>query len=203
MEKTNWEEYDKIVAEQRAEEQRWRKSEEGQRVLAEQRERAEFIHNYIGAAPDHARGYYLGLTKMLAYASQFAKGDVYGIDVDPEDFGYGYSPSGEQRHAEHFYSPEPEAAPDLIRHTFDPVLFLCVAEEWDEMQLTAWNFELVEYKHEPVGLRKKWMTTYGLRITTACTESDTGVPDDFDGWYPWEQRARDLRDKLIELARSQ
>lgn len=189
----DWEAYDRLVAKQQAEFEAWAASDEGKAHLAELDRRAQFIHDYIGQAPDHLRGYYFGLVRACLWSSQVAEHDPHTYDIDPRDWGIRYSPSGSQPGSAGFYAPEPPRVEDPADYPFDPVLFLCMEAEQDaEGGITEIGFELVEYKNQH-------MTTYSLKITVACSEGETGIPEDFDAWYAWEPRAAELRDQIKEM----
>jgi hypothetical protein len=135
------------------------------------------VHEIIGGMSEWERGWYHALVFTLWWNANEGSGETATMRL-PLDYFDGkwviarYSPSGSQQGAESFYSPTPPDAPDLIEVLFDEDKFRAM---WVELDSEASiNYYHLQYHHGQY--------TSELEVVIGCTESDEGIPEDWDTW---------------------
>jgi hypothetical protein len=156
------------------------------------------VHRIIGTMSDFERGWYHALINTLWWNSNDPEEAPFVTRRMPldgmyheEDGGFfitGYSPSGQNTPAPHFYM-EGSPAPDQVRIIFDPEKFRAVWAELDSE--AAINYYRLIHIHTIRTGRTSWQDgspwpdyhNHDLEIQLASTESNEGLPEDWED-YP-------------------
>jgi hypothetical protein len=148
----------------------------------------EEVHKTIGEMSEWERGWYHALV-MTVFFEESHRDDEGGVDgpwrvripVDVLDEGKPvicrYSKSGQQQHAESFYSPQPEDAPDLIEVLFDPKKFEATWMELDSEACLMYYRLLLVTTVMPAQEHLREIRWDSWEVEVACTEHPNGIPE--------------------------
>lgn len=175
---TDWEAYNKIEAEQRAKREAWEASEEGQKVLADNKAFDEKLERIMRNMHEARRFYYKGIYDTLAYAvGRKEDRGPYELEMDAEDLELRYSPSFSAKRSEGFYAPEPEPPDDLVTLPFDPVDYLALCLELDEYGLMYTRLTRIQNEY---GVW--WQFRVGCTETPSDTTGNLAVTPEEEEW---------------------